>query len=61
MSKLEFKAEVKKALTLKGWTYKRLAEETGYTYKSVQQMMYDENKLSSKAMTKFAEVLGIEH
>lgn len=60
MSKLEFKAELKKQLVLRGWNYKNLAEKTGYTQQSIQVMMSDDTKLTSRAMNKFADVLGIE-
>ena len=60
MNKTEFKAEVKKQLTLKDWSYKGLAEHTGYKQQSIQVMMCDDAKLSNTAMKKFAEVLNIE-
>ena len=60
MSKLEFKAEVKKQLILKGWTYEELADATGYTHGSVRVMMSDEEKLTKQAMEKIATALGIE-
>jgi transcriptional regulator with XRE-family HTH domain len=60
LSKLEFKAEMKKQLTLRGWSYKELADATGYTQGSIQVMMSDEAKLTVAAMKKFAEVLSIE-
>ena len=59
MSKLEFKAELKKQLTLKGWNYGDLAKVTGYSQQSIQTMMCDDAKLSQPAMKKFAEVLNI--
>ena len=61
MSKLEFKAEVKKQLTLKGWDYSNLAKVTGYTQGSLQVMMSDDAKLSTRAMRKIAEALDIEY
>lgn len=60
MTKLEFKAEVRKAMTLKGWNYKELAEATGYTHGTIQTMMSDDDKLSADAMKKIAEVMGIK-
>ena len=50
MNKTEFKAEVKKQLTLKDWSYKELAEHTGYKQQSIQVMMCDDAKLSNTAM-----------
>ena len=61
MSKLEFKAEVKKQLTLKGWDYSNLAKVTGYTQGSLQVMMSDDAKLSPRAMSKIAEALDIQY
>ena len=60
MSKLEFKAEMKKQLTLRGWNYKDLSGHTGYSQQTIQVMMCDDAKLSNTAMKKFAEVLNIE-
>lgn len=60
MSKLEFKAEVKKQLVLKGWNYEKLAAATGYTQGTVRVLMSDEAKLTPQAMKKFADALGIE-
>ena len=60
MNKTEFKAEVKKQLALRNWNYKDLERETGYTQKSIQVMMSNEEKLSENAMRSFSEALGIE-
>ena len=60
MNKTEFKAEVKKQLALRHWNYKDLERETGYTQKSIQVMMSNEEKLSENAMKSFSEALGIE-
>lgn len=60
MNKTEFKAEMKKQLTLKGWGYKELSERTGYKQHSIQVMMCDDKKLTPQAMCKFAEILGID-
>lgn len=60
MNKLEFKAEVKKQLALRGWTYKDLERESGYTQGSIQVMMSDDNKLSNSAMEVLSNVLNIE-
>lgn len=60
MTKLEFKAEVKKQLMLRSWTYKELSQETGYTQRSLQVIMSDDAKLSKPAMNKIAEALLID-
>ena len=60
MNKTQFKAEMKKQLTLRGWSYKDLEEASGYTQGSIQVMMSNDEKLSQNAMRKFAEVLGIK-
>nr|DAW07882.1 MAG TPA: SOS-response transcriptional repressor [Caudoviricetes sp.] len=60
MTKVEFKAEVKKRLVLRGWNYKELAEATGYTKGTVQVMMSDDEKLSSEAIGRISQVLGIK-
>jgi lambda repressor-like predicted transcriptional regulator len=59
LTKLEFKAEVKKQLTLRCWTYEDLSRETGYTQRSLQVIMSDDAKLSKPAIEKIAQVLGI--
>lgn len=59
MNKTEFKAEVKKQLTLRQWNYKDLGRETGYTQKSIQVMMSNEEKLSENAIKSFSNALGI--
>lgn len=59
MTKLEFKAEVKKQLMLRSWTYKELSQETGYTQRSLQVIMSDDAKLSKPAINKIAQALGI--
>ena len=60
MNKIQFKAEVKKQLALRKWTYKDLERETGYTHGSIQVMMSDDNKLSKAAIKAFADALGIK-
>ena len=60
MDKLLFKAEVKKQLMLRKWSYKDLAEHTKYTQRSVQQIMHDDAKLSENAVKEFASALGID-
>lgn len=59
MTKLEFKAEVKKQLALRCWGYETLAKRTGYTHGSIQTMMCSDEKLSPQAIKNIAEVLGI--
>lgn len=58
--KLMFKAEVKKQLALHKWSYADLAKHTGYTKHTITQMMYDDSRLSPRAMGRIAEALGIE-
>lgn len=58
--KLIFKAEVRKQLVLHKWSYADLAKATGYTTKTITQMMHDDSRLSPAAMKKIAEALGIE-
>lgn len=60
MTKLEFKAEVKKQLFLRGWNYKDLAASTGYTHQTIQVIMCDDTKLTDCAMDRISEALGIE-
>lgn len=60
MDKLNFKAEVRKQLYLRKWSYGDLAEHTRYTNRSIQQMMYDDAKMSPRAMEQIAEVLEIK-
>ena len=60
MDKLLFKAEVKKQLVLRKWSYADLAEHTKYTRHSIRQMMYSDEKLSEAAMSEISKALGIE-
>lgn len=60
MDKLLFKAEVKKQLALRKWSYTDLSEHTTYTPRSVQQIMYDDSRLSDRAVREFAEALNID-
>ncbi len=60
MDKLLFKAEVKKQLTLRKWSYSELADHTKYTHRSIAQMMYDLDKLSEGAMHDIAKALDIQ-
>lgn len=59
MNKLYFKAEVKKQLALRKWSYGDLAEHTRYTYGTIRVMMYNDEKLSDRAMNEIASVLNI--
>lgn len=52
-----FRAEVKKQLTLRGWTYDELSAATGYTKKTIQQCMCKGNR--QHVADKIAEVLKI--
>lgn len=60
MTKLEFKAEVKKQMVLREWNYKDLAAATGYTHQTIQVMMCDDAKLTDCAMDRISEVLNIK-
>lgn len=60
MDKLLFKAEVKKELAIRKWSYEDLAEHTTYTPKSVKQIMYDDSRLSPNAIREFADALNID-
>lgn len=60
-----FRAEVKKQLTLRGWTYRNLVKETGYKYGTIERFMggYDNNRPQSEAVARaIAKALDIpEH
>ena len=60
MDKHIFRAEVKKQLHLRNWSYAALGEATGYTGGTIRIMMHDDTRLSPKAMRKIAEVLHIK-
>lgn len=60
MDKLHFKAEVRKQLTIRNWSYKDLAEHTTYKSGSIRTMLSNEDKLSDKAMKDIAQALSIE-
>lgn len=55
----EWKAEVNKALTLKHWTRKDLAEATGYKYQYTAGVCSG-TVVSRPAIRKISEALGIE-
>lgn len=59
MDKLSFKAEVKKQLTLRNWSYADLAEHTKYKVSSLRTMLYNGEKLSPAAMKVIADALDI--
>lgn len=59
MNRIEWKAEVKKQLTLHGWTAKDLAEMAGYSYSHVSNAM--NGGIAARVMLeKVSAVLGIE-
>lgn len=60
MDKLLFKAEVKKQLALRKWSYTDLSEHTTYTPRSVQQIMYDDSRLTDRAINEFSSALDID-
>lgn len=60
MDKLKFKAEVKKQLTLRNWSYADLAEHTKYTVGTLRTMLYNGEKLSLGAMQEIAKALDIK-
>lgn len=59
MDKHIFRAEVKKQLFLRKWSYSDLAEHTRYTPGTIRIMMHDDTRLSDRAMEEIAEVLEI--
>ena len=59
MDKLYFRAEVKKQLTLRKWSYNDLSEHTRYTPGTIRMMMCNDEKLSDSAMNEIASVLNI--
>ena len=60
MDKLSFKAEVKKQLTLRNWSYADLAKHTKYEASSIRTMLYNGDKLSPRAMKAIADALDIK-
>ena len=60
MDKLKFKAEVKKQLYLRKWSYADLAEHTTYKPISIKQIMYDDSRLSQRAINEIASALEID-
>lgn len=60
MNKLFFRAEVKKQLALRKWSYVDLAEHTRYTPGTIRIIMHDDSRLSARAMDEIASVLGID-
>lgn len=60
MDKLHFKAEVRKELTIRNWSYKDLAEHTTYGSGSIRVMMSNTDKLSDNAMKDIAQALNIK-
>lgn len=55
----EWKAEVKKALALRGWTNKDLADATGYKHNYVCSITSG-TQFSKAAIRKISDELGIE-
>lgn len=56
-----FRAEVKKQLSLRNWTYKDLAMATGYKYRTIEAFM-NEKRVTDNVARAIAEVLDIpEH
>lgn len=60
MDKLYFKAEVKKQLTLRNWSYADLAEHTRYTVSSIRTMLCNCEKLTPASMKNIADALEIK-
>lgn len=60
MSKTEFVAEVKKQLHLRHESYEDLASATGYTHRSMQQMLSENGLISKPAKKKICDYLGIK-
>ena len=60
MEKKLFRAEVKKQLYLRGWSYAQLAEALGYTTNSMRVIINDDKRLNDKKMQIIASVLDIK-
>lgn len=64
MDKLLFKAEVRKQLALRKWSYVDLAEHTTYSSNSIAQLLYDNphapRELTSKFVDEIASALDID-
>lgn len=59
MNKHIFRAEVKKQLALRRWSYSDLAEHTKYTPNTIRIMMHDDSRLSERAVNEIAKALDI--
>ena len=59
MNKRIFRAEVKKQLYLRDWSYEELSEHTRYTPGTIRIMMHDDSRLSERAITEIATALDI--
>lgn len=59
MNKHIFRAEVKKELALRKWSYSDLAEHTRYTPGTIRIMMHDDTRLSERAINEIASALDI--
>ena len=60
MDKRNFRAEVKKQLYLRNWSYADLAEHTRYTRGTIRIMMHDDTRLSPRGMQEIANALEID-
>lgn len=60
MNRIEWEAEVKKALHLKGKTIKDMSNETGRPYGSLRKIVTTGVHTSQKAVDEVSEYLGIE-
>ena len=56
-----FKAEVKKQLAIKGWSYKELAKATGYKLSTIQGFMSKFDRGSDDMIKCIAKVLDIDY
>lgn len=59
MTRKQWKAEIKKALTLNDWTTRDLADMAGYSYSHVSNTI-NGSTASREMLEKISAVLGIE-
>lgn len=60
ISSSQLRGEIKKQLDIRGWSYKDLARETGYSQMTVRTYMSDQEKQSERFETAVRKILKIQ-
>lgn len=60
ISSSQLRGEIKKQLDIRGWNYKDLARETGYSQMTIRTYMSDQEKQSERFETAVRKILKIQ-